>query len=85
MKILFADDDPMTLDSLDACAAQEGFTTLLARNGRQALDLWRLHLPDLLYLNIKMPDVDGYEVLPTGTRQGSGGAVALSLGEKRGN
>ena len=62
MKILFADDDPVTLDSLDACAAQEGFTTLLARDGQQALDLWQQHRPHLLCLDIMMPDIDGYEV-----------------------
>ncbi len=62
MKILFADDDPVTLDSLDACAAPEGFTTLLARDGRQALDLWQQHRPDLLCLDIMMPHLDGYEV-----------------------
>ncbi len=62
MKILFADDDPVTLDSLDACAAPEGFTSLLARDGRQALDLWQQHRPDLLCLDIMMPHFDGYEV-----------------------
>lgn len=62
MKILFADDDPVTLDSLDACAAPEGFTTLLARDGRQALELWEKQRPDLLCLDIMMPGIDGYEV-----------------------
>ena len=62
MKILFADDDPVTLDSLDACATPDGFTTLLARDGRQALDLWEQHRPDLLCLDIMMPGIDGYEV-----------------------
>lgn len=62
MKILFADDDPITLDSLHACAASEGFTTLLAKDGQEALDLWEKHRPDLLCLDIMMPGVDGYEV-----------------------
>ena len=62
MKILFADDDPVTLASLDACATPEGFSTLLAADGRQALDLWRRHRPDLLCLDIMMPGIDGYEV-----------------------
>lgn len=62
MKILFADDDPITLESLDACATQEGFTTLLARDGREALELWRKHRPDLLCLDIMMPHVDGFDV-----------------------
>jgi len=62
MKILFADDDPVTLDSLKACATPEGFTTLLARDGRQALELWEKQRPDLLCLDIMMPGMDGYEV-----------------------
>jgi DNA-binding response OmpR family regulator len=62
MKLLLADDDPITLDSLGACLEVEGFTTLLARDGRQALQLWEKHRPDLLCLDIMMPDVDGYEV-----------------------
>ncbi|MDB6151548.1 MAG: Two component transcriptional regulator, winged helix family, partial [Chthoniobacteraceae bacterium] len=62
MKILFADDDPVTLDSLNACAAPEGFTMLLARDGLHALELWRQHRPDLLCLDIMMPGLDGYEV-----------------------
>jgi DNA-binding response OmpR family regulator len=62
MKLLLADDDPITLDSLGACLEVEGFTTLLARDGRQALQLWEKHRPDLLCLDITMPDVDGYEV-----------------------
>jgi DNA-binding response OmpR family regulator len=62
MKILFADDDPVTLDALDACARPEGFATVLARDGRQALDLWQQHRPDLLCLDIMMPGIDGYEV-----------------------
>ncbi|MDQ3622722.1 MAG: response regulator transcription factor, partial [Verrucomicrobiota bacterium] len=62
MKILLADDDPVTLESLHACIAPEGFTTLLARDGREALALWEQHRPDLLCLDIMMPEVDGYEV-----------------------
>lgn len=62
MKILFADDDPVTLDALQACAAADGFTALLASDGRQALSLWEQHRPDLLCLDIMMPGLDGYEV-----------------------
>src|SRR5688572_13179136 len=62
MKILLADDDPMTLDALEACLAPEGFSPLLASNGREALELWEKHRPELLCLDIMMPEVDGYEV-----------------------
>ncbi len=62
MKILLADDDPMTLDGLQACVAPEGFAPILARDGREALALWEQHRPDILCLDIMMPHVDGYEV-----------------------
>ncbi len=62
MKILIADDDPITLDSLAACLAPEGYTAITARDGREALALWEKHKPDLLCLDIMMPHIDGYEV-----------------------
>src|ERR1700733_4748421 len=62
MTILLADDDPITLDALRACLEPEGFTVLSARHGGEALALWEKHRPDLLCLDIMMPQVDGYEV-----------------------
>ena len=62
MKLLIADDDPITLDSLAACLRPEGFQVLLAKDGSEALALWQKHKPDLLCLDIMMPGVDGYEV-----------------------
>ena len=62
MTLLLADDDPITLDSLAACLEPEGFRTLRARDGEEALSLWEQHHPDLLCLDIMMPRVDGYEV-----------------------
>jgi DNA-binding response OmpR family regulator len=62
MTILIAEDDPLTLDALATCIESEGFQTLRAADGRQALDLWRTRKPDLLCLDIMMPVVDGYEV-----------------------
>jgi len=62
MTLLLADDDPITLDSLAACLQPEGFHTLLAKDGAEALELWQKHRPDLLCLDIMMPKIDGYEV-----------------------
>ncbi|MFV1995894.1 MAG: response regulator, partial [Verrucomicrobiales bacterium] len=62
MKILFAHDDPLTLESLDASVRAEGFATVLARSGEEALALWRSERPDLLCLDIMMPGLDGFEV-----------------------
>lgn len=65
MKILIADDDPITLDSLRACLIAEGYATVTARDGRDAVALWRQHHPDLCCLDIMMPGMDGYEVCRT--------------------
>jgi two-component system, OmpR family, alkaline phosphatase synthesis response regulator PhoP len=62
MTLLLADDDPITLDSLAECLQPEGFKTLLARDGEEALAQWRQHQPALMCLDIMMPRMDGYEV-----------------------
>jgi two-component system alkaline phosphatase synthesis response regulator PhoP len=62
MKLLLADDDPITLETLEACLVPEGYAVLCARDGKEALELWQKHRPDLLCLDIMMPQVDGYEV-----------------------
>jgi two-component system alkaline phosphatase synthesis response regulator PhoP len=62
MTILIADDDPITLDSLAEGLKLEGFRTVLARDGEEALEAWKVHRPDLLCLDIMMPRLDGYEV-----------------------
>lgn len=62
MTILLAEDDPLTLDALAACLEAEGFRTLSAADGKQALALWAEHRPQLLCLDIMMPGVDGFEV-----------------------
>ena len=62
MKILVAEDDPITRESLAACVGAEGFSVLQARHGNEALDLWEKQRPALVCLDIMMPEVDGYEV-----------------------
>lgn len=62
MTILIAEDDPLTLDALAACLEQEGFATLQARDGREALHHWKEGKAQLLCLDIMMPGIDGFEV-----------------------
>lgn len=62
MKVLIAEDDPITLDTLAACISGEGFHAITAKNGSEALALWEKHQPHLLCLDIMMPEMDGYEV-----------------------
>jgi len=61
-KILVVDDDPYILMSLEFLMKKNGFDVMVARNGTEALDLVEKQLPDLVLLDIMMPDVDGYEI-----------------------
>ena len=62
MKILVADDDPLTLEAVCTCLTDDGFLPVPARHGAEAFDLWQQHRPVLLCLDIMMPRMDGYEV-----------------------
>jgi DNA-binding response OmpR family regulator len=61
-KILVVDDDPYILMSLEFLMKKNGYDVMVARNGTEAMDLADKHLPDLVILDIMMPDVDGYEI-----------------------
>jgi diguanylate cyclase (GGDEF)-like protein len=57
-----ADDDAINREVLGELLKPE-YTVLLARNGVQTLERALRHLPDLILLDVMMPDMDGYEVL----------------------
>lgn len=61
-KILVVDDDPYILMSLEFLMKKNGFAVMVARNGTEALDIVEKQLPDVVLLDIMMPDVDGYEI-----------------------
>lgn len=62
MKILVAEDDPVTREALTACLEGEGFVVISASNGLAALECLERESPDLVCLDIMMPGMDGYEV-----------------------
>jgi two-component system response regulator MprA len=61
--ILIADDDPSITNMLRRTLAYEGFSTITAADGQEALDQARNHFPDLIVLDWRMPEHDGIEVL----------------------
>lgn len=62
MRVLIAEDDDHIREGLAEVLRGEGYATLLAANGREALDLYTREKPDFLCLDIMMPAVDGYSV-----------------------
>ncbi|MDF1853677.1 MAG: response regulator transcription factor [Verrucomicrobiales bacterium] len=62
MKILVAEDDPVTRESIEVALTREGFNVFAVENGVQAVAAWKAKKPDLVCLDIMMPEQDGFSV-----------------------
>ncbi|TFG44661.1 MAG: response regulator transcription factor [Candidatus Brocadiia bacterium] len=62
MKILVAEDDPNILNGLAEIFEGEGYETITAPNGTDALEFFREQNPDFVCLDIMMPGMSGYDV-----------------------
>jgi DNA-binding response OmpR family regulator len=60
-KILIVDDEQRIVELVKAYLEKEGYATVEASDGEAALELWREEKPDLVVLDILMPQVDGLE------------------------
>ena len=61
--ILTVDDDEFVREILAAYLEDSGFSVLQAENGRTGLETFRRERPDLVMLDLRMPEMDGLEVL----------------------
>jgi two-component system NtrC family response regulator/two-component system response regulator HydG/two-component system response regulator AtoC len=61
--ILIVDDETLLLESLKKALSREGYVALTATTGREALRCFEEHAPDLVLLDVKLPDIDGIQVL----------------------
>lgn len=60
--ILVVDDERDIREILEYNFRREGYEVLTACDGREALDIVQLSLPDLIILDVMMPEIDGFEV-----------------------
>src|SRR5919205_3779321 len=61
-KILVVDDTPRNIRILDAVLSPRGYSVVSAASGAEALRAVAQERPDLVLLDIVLPDLDGYEV-----------------------
>ena len=62
MTILLAEDDPVTREAVTELLEGDGHRVIAEKNGMDAIDSWKSHRPDLVLLDIMMPEASGYEV-----------------------
>ena len=63
LTVLVVDDEELLIRSCSRILEQEGFTTLTAARGGDALEMVRRHEPDIMLTDLKLPDVSGMDLL----------------------
>jgi len=63
LKVLVVDDDPKAVELIAVRVMDLATTVLRAYGGREAIDLARRELPELIVLDLMMPDVSGFDVV----------------------
>ena len=61
-RILIVDDDHAQTEVLAHCFTKQGYNTLIAYTGQMGLQMARAEFPDLILLDIRLPDIDGLSV-----------------------
>lgn len=62
MKVLIVDDEPTILETIETKLRREGYTTFVAVSAEQGLNLFRKVKPDLIILDIMLPNRSGFEM-----------------------
>lgn len=62
-KILIVDDEPNIIMSLEYTFKKNNFEVFIARDGQEALDILETKIPNMIILDVMMPNVDGYATL----------------------
>ncbi len=76
--ILLVEDEREIAEILEAFLRQRGFSTEWARDGEEALRLFRARKPDLVLLDLLLPRLDGMEVIRTIRRESRTPVIMLS-------
>jgi YesN/AraC family two-component response regulator len=65
IRLLIADDHALILEGLATTIGRQDDMTVVAKasNGRQAVELWKMHRPDVSLLDLRMPRLDGVGVI----------------------
>ncbi len=79
-QVLIVDDQPGILSTLSSILADEGFETLCTESGEEALQIYEAERPDVVFLDIWLPDRDGLETLEAIRQADPAAAVVMISG-----
>ncbi|MFZ5426392.1 MAG: EAL domain-containing response regulator [Thermodesulfobacteriota bacterium] len=78
--VLTIDDEDVIRRSFQAYLEDSGFEVLQANNGRVGVEVFREHHPDIILVDLRMPEMDGLEVLATVVRESPGTPIIVVSG-----
>lgn len=78
MKLLIVDDEPTILETVENRLRKEGFTTFVADSAEEGMRLFRRVKPDLILLDIMLPQRSGYDLCRAVRKEGSTPIIFVS-------
>jgi two-component system KDP operon response regulator KdpE len=82
LRVLVVDDEPQILRFLEPALSAAGYDVLRAASGKEALRMIRVAAPDMVVLDIGLPDMDGKEVLQEARNRYSAPILMLSARDR---
>lgn len=78
-KILIVDDSPAQLYTLQKIVEKAGHEVISAEDGEQGVEVARAQLPDLILMDVVMPNLNGFQATRTLSRDDSTGHIPIIL------